>query len=66
MSSDEAIQLMVSGKRVKHNYFADNEYIYMIDNNLFDEVGLNLGNVHEFFAVRPLMKDCWSECTYSN
>jgi len=37
MTKEEAFTAMKAGKKVTHNYFHPDEYIYMIGNNMYDE-----------------------------
>lgn len=40
MTKEQAIEAMVNGYRVTHNYFLDEEYIFMKDGEIYSEDGV--------------------------
>jgi hypothetical protein len=48
-SKEDALQLMISGHKVTHRFFTDNEYIHMVAQNIFTDDGCDCGTVSEFF-----------------
>lgn len=53
MTKQEAIQAMQDGKKVRHEYFSDDEFIFMIDDEICDERGFQMraGNI-DFWTDR--------------
>jgi hypothetical protein len=49
MTRDEALQAMKYGCKVTHNYFTDEEFIYMKDRNIFSEEGYDFGGIYDEF-----------------
>lgn len=53
MTKQEAIQAMQDGKKVRHEYFMDDEFISMTDNEIFDEKGYKMrGANFDFWTDR--------------
>jgi hypothetical protein len=57
MNKKEAIEAMKVGKKVTHEYFNSDEYIYMIGESLYDEDDLNLDR-NDFWSDR--LTENWS------
>jgi len=51
MTRDEALQAMIDGEKVTHRFFVDDEYIYMVAQNIFTEEGYNCGTTYQEFWV---------------
>jgi len=49
MTRAEAYQAMIDGEKVTHKYFGDNEYLYMIAQNIYTEDGFDMGTIHDEF-----------------
>lgn len=49
MTRDEALQAMINGHKVTHIYFTDDEYIYMVAQNIYSEEGYDFGTVNDEF-----------------
>ncbi len=56
MTKEEAIHALKQGARVTHDYFLDNEYIYLEDGKIHDENGYNIDA--EFWQHRT--QDHWN------
>jgi hypothetical protein len=62
MTREDALQAMESGEKVTHEYFSDDEFIYMIKCIIFDENNYNMGTVDdEFWKIRgtEMFDDGW-------
>lgn len=47
------IQALYEGKRVRHRYFGDDEYMYMYKDEIYTEDGYNMGSINdEFMEIR--------------
>lgn len=44
MNKNEAQQAMLDGHKVRHYHFDDNEYLYMLNNIVYDEHDRNINN----------------------
>jgi len=63
MTKEEAYQLMLTGKKVRHEYYSDGEYV-MLDANrhLKTEDGCTHGNrFDEFWTRYQKWEDGWEE-----
>jgi len=64
MTRAEALQAMIDGHKVTHEYFTDDEFIYMKGQNIWSEDGYNFGTVYaEFWQTKsdnPCFGDGWS------
>jgi hypothetical protein len=63
MTREEALQAMIGGEKVTHQYFSDDEFIYMKGNNIYDENDFNMKTVNdEFWIIRKteMFDDGWS------
>ncbi len=56
MSKDEAIQALMSGKKVRHRYFSDDESVSIVDGKYKFEDGVAMSEF-EFWQLRP--DECW-------
>jgi hypothetical protein len=59
LTISEAVQAMKNGRKVAHPYFTSDEYIFMIDDHIFDENGYDLGTIGEFMSIRTKMTEHW-------
>ena len=63
MTREDALNAMISGEKVTHEYFSDDEFIYMKDDDIYTEEGFNMGTVNdEFWIIRKteMFDDGWS------
>jgi hypothetical protein len=49
MTRAEAYRAMIDGKKVTHKYFDDNQYIFMIGQNIYTEDNCSMGTIHDDF-----------------
>ncbi len=49
MSYNQALQAMINGNYIKHDYFSDDEYIYFENGIIKDEKDYNMGRPHQEF-----------------
>lgn len=59
MTKTEAIESMLSGQRVRHQYFLPEEYIYMESGRIFDENDRELFGFWEHRTIED-WNDNWS------
>ncbi len=63
MTKSEAFIAMKDGLRVTHRYFLPEEYIWMMEDHVFDELDSDHGTINEFFFPLRMSKaweDGWS------
>ena len=62
MTKREAQKALVEGQKIKHQYFADGEFVYSVDNEIFDESGFKQ---NFFWQLRQCAQwnSGWSICT---
>ena len=56
------IQALYNGKRVRHQYFGGDEYMFMYKDEIFTEDGYNMGSINdEFMEIRKggFWEDGW-------
>ena len=49
ITKNEALGLMKKGYTIPPDYYAENEYIYMVNNKIYDEHGYCLGDENASF-----------------
>jgi hypothetical protein len=52
MNKKEAEIALQQGYKIKHKYYSDNEYIFMVDGIIFSENGYAQGNLNTEFWVK--------------
>lgn len=59
MNKKEAWKLLESGEKITHNFFLDNEYLYMEEGKVYTEDGYKV--TQEFWALRqdPAWETGW-------
>ena len=63
MTREDALEMIIGGEKVTHEYFSDDEFIYMKDDDIYTEEGFNMGTVNdEFWIIRKteMFDDGWS------
>ena len=49
ITKEQAYNLMLDGHKIAHEYYLDDEYLYMIGSIIYDESGYVLGNYMDDF-----------------
>lgn len=49
LTKEQAYNLMLEGHKICHEYYADDEYLYMMGSIIYDENGYNMGNYMDDF-----------------
>jgi hypothetical protein len=52
MNKKEAEIALQQGHKIKHEYYSDNEYIFMVDDVIFSEEGYSHGNINSEFWIK--------------
>lgn len=63
MNRQEAFQMMVEGCKVKHQYFTSDEYLHMVDGQVYTEDGYYF---EDRFYAEDFFEDGWSLVTEDN
>lgn len=57
MTRQQALDIMLQGKKVTHTYFVDNEYLHLVNGTITTEDGYNYTSK---FYEHDYFKDGWS------
>jgi hypothetical protein len=52
VSKEDAYELMMQGHKIRHEYYTDDEYLYMKNGIIYDENEYRMGYGHEEFWQR--------------
>lgn len=56
MTKKQAFEAMQSGKKVFHDYFLDDEYLYLFEDKIYTEEGIFVCNASGFFLYQKGVK----------
>jgi len=60
LTKEQAYSLMIEGHKISHEYYADDEYLYMIGTSIYDENGYHMGNyMDDFWQKRQKWETGW-------
>ena len=60
LTKEQAYELMEKGAMIAHEYYADDEYLYMVNGIIMDENGYHMGNsLGDFWQNRQKWKTGW-------
>ncbi len=60
MNKEEAYNAMLEGHKVAHEYYTDDEFIYMIGASIYDEEGYYMGHYcDEFWSIYQKWPTGW-------
>lgn len=61
LSKQEAIQAMKDGKKVRHRYFMAHEYVYMKNDRIYGEDGINISaNAFWHYRIDSAWETDWT------
>ena len=60
LTKEQAYNLMIDGHKIAHDYYSDDEYLYMIGTSIYDENGYHMGNyMDDFWQKRQKWETGW-------